>query len=260
MQRMNDATTEGAPLVSVVMPAYNARHYIQDAICSLQEQTVKNWELLVVDDCSQDGTPQLLAQLAREDARIHPVYNEINRGAAASRNLALDRCTGEYIAFLDADDMWRPDKLARQLEKAEATGADIIYCSYAMVDASGRPCYPDFLVEETTDLDTMLGCNVFGCSTVLLRRDALADRRFRTGFYHEDYVLWLELLQAGCTAAGISDVLADYRIVDNSRSHDKAKSALHRWRIYRRYLNLPLGKSLSAFFRYAAGGLKKYSA
>ena len=156
--------------------------------------------------------------------------------------------------------MWRPDELARQLEKAEATGTDIIYCSYAMVDASGRPCYPDFLVEETTDLDAMLGCDVFSCSTVLLRRDALADRRFRTGFYHEDYVLWLELLQAGCTAAGISDVLADYRIVDNSRSHDKVKSALHRWRIYRRYLNLPLGKSLSAFFRYAAGGLKKYSA
>lgn len=119
---MNDATTEGAPLVSVVMPAYNARHYIQDAICSLQEQTVKNWELQVVDDCSQDGTPQLLAQLAREDARIHPVYNEINRGAAASRNLALDRCTGEYIAFLDADDMWRPDKLARQLEKPKRPG------------------------------------------------------------------------------------------------------------------------------------------
>lgn len=117
---MNDAMTEGAPLVSVVMPAYNARHYIQDAICSLQEQTVKNWELQVVDDCSQDGTPQLLAQLAREDARIHPVYNEINRGAAASRNLALDRCTGEYIAFLDADDMWRPDQAGSPVGKSRS--------------------------------------------------------------------------------------------------------------------------------------------
>lgn len=257
---MNDSMAHGMPLVSVVMPAYNAQRYIRAAVRSLQEQTVGNWELLVVDDCSQDETRRLLQQLANEDARIHPIYNEYNRGAAASRNLALDRCTGEYIAFLDADDMWRPDKLARQLEKAADAGADIVYCSYAMVDEKGAPCYPDFIVGERATVDSMLSRNELSCSTVLLRRDALADRRFRTDFYHEDYVLWLELLQGGCVAVGISDVLADYRIVQHSRSNDKARSALHRWRIYRRYLHLPLSRSLSTFIRYAVGGLRKYSA
>lgn len=257
---MRDAARSDTPLVSVVMPAYNAQRYIQETIRSLQEQTEKNWELLVVDDCSQDGTSQLLAQLAHEDSRIHPIYNEKNRGAAASRNLALERCAGKYIAFLDADDVWRPTKLARQLEKAFQTGADIIYCSYAMIDESGHPCHPDFIVQETTDLNSMLERSVFSCSTVLLRREALADHRFRTDFYHEDYVLWLELLQAGCTAVGIADVLVNYRIVKNSRSNDKARSALHRWHIYRRYLKLPLAQSLRVFFRYAVGGLKKYSA
>ena len=257
---MNDSTVRGTPLVSVVMPAYNAWRYLREAVRSLQEQTVNDWELLVVDDCSQDETPQLLRQLAQEDARIHPIYNEYNRGAAASRNLALDRCTGEYIAFFDADDMWRPHKLARQLEKITAAGADIVYCSYAMMDENGAPCYADFIVEETATLDSMLSRNEFSCSTVLLRRDALAGRRFRTDFYHEDYVLWLELLQRGCTAVGITDVLADYRIVQHSRSNDKARSAMHRWHIYRQYLHLPLSRSLSAFIRYALSGLKKYSA
>ena len=87
---MNDSTVRGTPLVSVVMPAYNAWRYLREAVRSLQEQTVNDWELLVVDDCSQDETPQLLRQLAQEDARIHPIYNEYNRGAAASRNLARE--------------------------------------------------------------------------------------------------------------------------------------------------------------------------
>lgn len=260
MQGSEETKKNNAPPVSVVMPAYNARPYIEAAICSLKEQTYSSWELVVVDDCSDDGTSELLRELAREDDRIHPIFNENNRGAAAGRNAALERCTGKYIAFLDADDIWRPEKLARQTEIIEQTGADIVYCSYAMIDENGTPCYPDFVVDETADFDSMLYKSVFSCSTVLLRRSALADHRFRTDFYHEDYALWMELLQSGCTAVGITDVLADYRIVKKSRSNDKIKSAWHRWRIYRNCLHMPLFKSINAFAHYAVSGLKKYNA
>lgn len=112
----------GLPEISVLMPAYNAERYIEAAIRSLEEQTVEKWELIVVDDCSTDGTAQLLRRLAAEDPRIRPIFSAENRGAAASRNLALEQCRGSYVALLDADDLWRPRKLERQLALAEKTG------------------------------------------------------------------------------------------------------------------------------------------
>ena len=108
--------SEPAPLISVIMPAYNAERFIEQAIRSVQRQTVCNWELIVVDDCSADKTAEQIRQLATEDMRIIPVYSEMNHGAAESRNIALRQCRGEFIALLDADDIWRPQKLEKQLE------------------------------------------------------------------------------------------------------------------------------------------------
>ena len=185
----------GLPEISVLMPAYNAERYIEAAIRSLEEQTVENWELIVVDDCSTDGTAQLLRRLAAEDPRIRPIFSAENRGAAASRNLALEQCRGSYVALLDADDLWRPRKLERQLALAEKTGADIVYCSYALIDEAGEKNGAPFVVRETTDFEKMLVCNTLSCSTVFIKREAM--RPFDTRFYHEDYALWLELLRGG---------------------------------------------------------------
>lgn len=159
----------GLPEISVLMPAYNAERYIEAAIRSLEEQTVENWELIVVDDCSTDGTAQLLRRLAAEDPRIRPIFSAENRGAAASRNLALEQCRGSYVALLDADDLWRPRKLERQLALAEKTGADIVYCSYALIDEAGEKNGAPFVVRETTDFEKMLVCNTLSCSTVFIK-------------------------------------------------------------------------------------------
>ena len=250
--------SEPAPLISVIMPAYNAERFIEQAIRSVQEQTVRNWELIVVDDCSADKTAEQIRQLAAEDMRIIPVYSEINHGAAESRNIALRQCRGEFIALLDADDLWYPQKLEKQLEKAKATGADIIYTSYAMIDEQGQRCYSDFVAEETTDLKAMLLCNTIGCSTVMMKAKALSGQAFVSEFYHEDYVMWLSLLKAGCKAVGVRDILVDYRVARGSRSFNKLKSAQNRWRVYRDYLKLPLIPSVKAMAGYAINGLKKY--
>lgn len=247
----------GSPRVSVLMPAYNAERYIAEAIHSLQGQTMQDWELIVVDDCSTDGTAQQLRRLAEEDSRIRPVFNAENRGAAGSRNLALAMHRGEYIALLDADDVWRADKLARQLETAEKTGAEIVYCSYALIGAAGEKNGKPFVVRESTDFEKMLRRNEIGASTVLVRETAM--RPFDTRFYHEDYALWLALLQSGCRAVGVTEVLVDYRILPGSRSNNKWKSAQHRYEIYRDYLHIPLAKRVFLLAQYALSGLKKYA-
>lgn len=246
------------PIVSVIMPAYNAERYIEEAIRSVQAQTMEKWELVVVDDRSTDGTAGLIRNLADQDSRIRPIFSQINRGAAGSRNLALDMCQGQYVAFLDADDLWYPQKLEKQLEKAANTGADIIYCSYALFDGSGKKCHADFIVEEQTTLERMLVRSVMSCSTVLLRASAIRANRFPTNLYHEDYAFWLDLLRSGFTAVGVTEVLASYRVVNGSRSFNKLKSAQNRWRIYRDYLKLPLIPRAKAMVGYAINGLKKY--
>ena len=246
------------PIVSVIMPAYNAERYIEEAIRSVQAQTMEKWELVVVDDRSTDGTAGLIRNLADQDSRIRPIFSQINRGAAGSRNLALDMCQGQYVAFLDADDLWYPQKLEKQLEKAANTGADIIYCSYALFDGSGKKCHADFSVEEQTTLERMLVRSVMSCSTVLLRASAIRANRFPTNLYHEDYAFWLDLLRSGFTAVGVTEVLASYRVVNGSRSFNKLKSAQNRWRIYRDYLKLPLIPRAKAMVGYAINGLKKY--
>lgn len=250
--------SESTPLVSVIMPAYNAEKYIEQAIRSVQKQTVRSWELIVVDDRSTDKTAEQIRRLAAEDMRIIPVYSETNHGAAESRNIALRQCRGEFVALLDADDVWHPQKLERELERARETDADLVYSSYAMIDEQGTRCFSDFIVEESTDLQSMLNCNTIGCSTVLMKAKVLEKRPFVTDFYHEDYVMWLSLLQAGCKAVGVRDILVDYRVARGSRSFNKLKSARNRWRVYRDYLKLPLIPSVKAMAGYAINGLKKY--
>lgn len=250
--------SESTPLVSVIMPAYNAEKYIEQAIRSVQKQTVRSWELIVVDDRSTDKTAEQIRRLAAEDMRIIPVYSETNHGAAESRNIALRQCRGEFVALLDADDVWHPQKLEREMERARETDADLVYSSYAMIDEQGTRCFSDFIVEESTDLQSMLNCNTIGCSTVLMKAKALEKRPFVTDFYHEDYVMWLSLLQAGCKAVGVRDILVDYRVARGSRSFNKLKSAKNRWRVYRDYLKLPLIPSVKAMVGYAINGLKKY--
>ena len=246
------------PLVSIIMPAYNASQFIGIAIDSVRNQTVADWELFVLDDCSTDGTPDVVRSRSAQDPRIHFIENPENMGAAKTRNRGLDRCTGKYIAFLDSDDVWHPTKLEKQLTRMEEAGAQLCYTSYALVNTAGEKAMPDYLVPETAGFRDLLKENVIGCSTVLLSADIMKQRRFCTDFYHEDYVLWLHLLQEGYIAAGCREVLVDWRHLENSRSYNKVKSMQNRWDIYRRNLNMPLIKSMYYLAHYVWAGLNKY--
>lgn len=244
--------------VSVIMPAYNAAAYIEEAIRSVMDQTYPAWRLLVLDDGSADDTVQIVRNLAQQDPRITLLCNDANMGAARTRNLGLELCEDGYVAFLDSDDWWHPAKLATQVALAVETGADIVYTSYAIIDADSRPCRQPYLVPEYTDFNRMLRENVIGCSAVLLSPQAARRYRFPTGFYHEDYCLWLDILRDGGRAVGSAQVLTAWRMLSGGRSFDKKNGARQRWRIYRRHLHLPLWKSVISFIGYAVSGIKKY--
>lgn len=246
------------PVVSVVMPAYNTEKYIREAVSSIENQTLRDWELLVVDDCSTDHTYEILQKLAQEDARIKIIRNQTNCGAAMSRNIAFSQCSGKYVALLDSDDLWEPEKLEKQVICAEKTGADIIYCSYSIIDECGRKKSPDFIVPEHTDFNSMLKKSTISCSTALLKSKLVAQFQFPTHMYHEDLAYWLELLKNGANAAGVIEVLASYRITPGSRAFNKVQSAVNRWKIYTEYLGLPAVRSTCLLAQYIFLGLIKY--
>ena len=247
------------PLVSVIMPAYNCAGFIPAAVASVQAQTVNNWELIIVDDHSADGTLAVARSLAASDSRIRVLANEQNLGVSLTRNRAIEAAQGQFIACLDSDDLWLPQKLEVQISALTATGADLCYCSYAIIDREGKPCKADYIVPEQVDYEGLLRENVMQCSTMIMPARIAKKYLFSKEFYHEDYVLALSVLRDGGKAVGCTGVLSHYRHLENSRSANKLLAAKNRWLIYRDLLRLPLGKRLRVFGAYATAGLRKYA-
>lgn len=244
--------------ISIIMPAYNAEKYIEAAVRSVMAQTYPHWELLVLDDGSSDGTCAIVRQLMDEDNRIRLEQNAENRGVAYTRNRGLDLCDGSYVALLDCDDLWHADKLEKQLQLATDSQADIVYCSYGIVDEQGSTRCDDFIVPPQTDYREALSRSVISCSTALLSRRVAAQYRFRTDYYHEDLILWLEMLRDGNQARGVTQVLAQYRVSSGSRASNKFKSAVQRWTVIRHGMQEPFFSSVRAIVRFAWLAVGKY--
>ena len=244
--------------VSVVMPIYNAERFLAEAVESVINQTYKNWELLLVDDCSKDGSLEIARRYEAEDNRIRVIASTQNQGAAMSRNMGIKEATGEYIALLDSDDVWVTTKLEKQIALIQEKNVVIVYCSYDFIDESGKPILKPYIVPEHTNFEKMLISSVMSCSTVLIESEFFKKHLFKTEFYHEDYVLWMEMLKENIDVAGLADVYAHYRKVSGSRSDNKINAAKQRWKVFREDLKLPFWKSVIAFVGYAVNGIIKY--
>ena len=245
------------PLITVVMPNYNGHRFVEQAIDSVLSQTYQNLELLVVDDCSKDNSLQLIKRKAQSDNRIRVIALEKNAGVANARNVGIREAKGKYIALLDNDDLWTADKLGRQLAIAEK-GADIVYCSYDFIDEQNNEIKKPFIVPKQTNFNKMLASSVISCSTSFIKTELMQAHPFNPEFYHEDYVLWMELLRVCPTAYGDEKVLMHYRQVTGSRSNKKGNAAKERWNTFRKALNLNMATSMWAFVRYAVNGVMKY--
>ena len=246
-------------LVSIVTPAYNYEKYLRQTVESVLAQSYADWEMIIVDDCSTDGTLALARQLDASDARIRVICNGQNQGVSMTRNRGIAEAQGEYIALLDGDDLWTEDKLERQV-RLIGEGYDLVYCSYDFWDESGRPIerMKPFIVPQQTDYRKMLVSSVVSCSTAMVRAELLKAHPFRKESYHEDYALWMELFALPIRAAGDEKVLMHYRQVRGSRSNAKGNAAKKRWEVYRKTLHMGLTQSAWAFLRYAVRGAIKY--
>jgi teichuronic acid biosynthesis glycosyltransferase TuaG len=228
-------------LVSIIMPAYNAELYIASAIQSILKQSYQNWELLVVNDASSDMTAEIIEELRNTDSRIFPHTNINNMGIAASRNLALKNAKGRFIAFLDSDDLWLPDKLSTQIAFMHDTKATIVYSGYARINENGKHLGTVKPPKLLTYSD-LLKSNYIGNLTGVYDCESLGKEYFKN-FKHEDYIAWLSLLKRAGYAHGLPRKLAQYRVYSGSTSSNKLKTITWQWRIYRESEQLSLIKS-----------------
>jgi teichuronic acid biosynthesis glycosyltransferase TuaG len=241
-------------LVSIITATYNCIGSIEDTYQSIIGQSHQNWEWLITDDCSTDRTHDLLNQIMAKDNRVKVFKNEENSGAAVTRNMSLSQATGDYIAFLDSDDLWLPDKLKKQLNFM-GDDIDFSFTAYDLIDEQGVKMNRTVDVRQSSrsfSYESMLRKKAtLGCSTVILRRSAFYDVSMpllRTG---QDYATWLKLLKTGRRAYLLNKVLTSYRIMPNSISRNKFKKAKRQWQIYREVEKLPLLKSAACFLFYA---------
>lgn len=243
------------PLVSVVMPAHDAAGTLGASIRSVQAQSHPDWELLVTDDASGDDTWRILSEAAQLDSRILPERSEEQLGAAAARNAAIERARGEYVAFLDADDLWLADKLTRQLAFASATHAPVTFTAYYKIAPDFAGDARDFtpngrIVPARAELRyaTMLQQNYIGCLTGMYSVAALGKRFMPDLRKRQDYGLWLSLLRDGTVARGLDEPLALYREQRAGSLSGSGRLSLVRynWELYRRVEHLSLPQSLWA--------------
>ncbi len=243
------------PKVSIVMPAFNAARYIEQAVGSVIEQTYQNWELLIVDDASNDQTLEIARKLAAGDARIRVFTNDHNLGVAESRNLALREASGCYIAFLDSDDLWLPEKLAKQVEFMLRHDVAVCYANYRRIDEHGNSLGA-VVPPNRIDYELLLKSNFIGNLTGIYNAGALGKQYF-SKFGHEDYVAWLDLVRKTNLACSVGEELALYRVYGGSISGNKLKAARWQWKIYRNHLSLGIVRSFRLMLSYFYYALRK---
>ena len=240
------------------MAAYNAAKTIDPAIRSVSAQTYTDWELIVVNDCSKDDTARIVAEFAKKDPRIKLINNETNKGVSLTRKKALDAATGDWIAVLDSDDMWAPDKLEKQMQLANDKNAELVFTGSGFIDNDGNPIKWQLHVPPLLSYRELLKQNLVSNSSVLVKKE-LYERFYAVGDdMHEDFAVWLGITKTGRQAFGIDEPLLIYRLAKSSKSSNKLKSAKMNWNTYR-YIGLDPFTALYYMCCYTVRGLKKYS-
>ena len=238
------------PLVSIIMPAYNASKFIRESIESIIGQTYSNWELLVIDDGSRDETVSIVKKYSQNDSRIVCIESEKNEGIATTRNKGILVAKGEYIAFLDSDDVWKTERLERQFVHIENTGAQFVYSAYEVMDEAGNYIKTITPYWKKVGYNKLLNTNVIACCTVLLKAD-LIKKDLMPDLKHEDYATWLNILQHNNIEAECVDgVLASYRKVQGSVSSKKLQTIGWNWNIYRHNQKLGFFRSVKQILSF----------
>jgi glycosyltransferase involved in cell wall biosynthesis len=232
---------------SIIMPAYNAEQTIENSIKSVQAQTEKDWELLIVDDHSVDRTSEIARAFQEQDCRIKLIRHRENKGVAAARNTALGSAKRKFIAFLDSDDSWTEYKLEYQQHLLDQ-GAKVVFGSYRRVYKNKT--YQVVSAKKTINAKIFQYYNPIGNLTGAY--DRTIGMVLQKNVRHEDYVMWYEIVKRAGKGYGISTILGDYTINTDSLSGDKVKAARWHWEAIRKEMNLSRARASVAFIGYVA--------
>ncbi len=243
--------------VSIVLPVYNAKGFVVETIQSVIKQTYQNWELIIVDDCSPDGTFQYLLEKYDDFPNVKIFRNEVNSGAGITRNRALKEASAEMIAFLDADDIWLPTKLEKQVSHMSEKNSAITHTSYAFIDEASRRTAGKMSVSRVVNLKSYMRNTEIGMSTSLVDRRIVGNIEFNPMRTRQDTKLWLTLLGQGFMSEGIDEVLVYYRIRGGQISGNKFKIAWRTFKLYWTVDSIPWYLRVTNFVYYAFNGVIK---
>jgi teichuronic acid biosynthesis glycosyltransferase TuaG len=247
------------PLVSIITPAYNAERFIEKTIQSVLKQDYTNWEhLIVVDHNSKDSTLKIVQSFSAQDSRIKCITSPTALGASANRNLALDICKGEYVAFIDADDLWTAEKLSKQIGFMIENNHEFSFTSFCRVNEDESVFGKQQEVPLKVNYEDLLRNNSIACLTAVFKKQRFSDIRFQEHGW-EDMAYWLQILKRIPFAYSINEVLAHYRIVQGSRSNNKLFASKLRWNTYRKVEHFNIVKSTYLFGIYILTSARKYA-
>lgn len=233
MNETDPNATASAPLVSVITAAFNAEAFIGDTIESVRQQSLTDWEMLVVDDASSDETGKVVEEIAAQDPRVVLICQEENGGVSVARNRALAQARGRFLAFLDSDDLWLPDKLEHQVAFMKGHDAALSYTSFRRISEDGQRV--GRLVEVPARLTYRQLLKNTAIATVTAMVDTAKTGPLRmTLARRDDYILWLSILKRGFIGHGLQEDLARYRVVRGSLSSKPKRSASWVWDVYRK--------------------------
>lgn len=259
--------------VSIIVPMHNAAKYIEETITSVLNQTYTNWELVLVDDCSTDNTLEVVRELkakleAENAAGTNPVAGvgdklliiplTENVGAANTRNTGLEKTTGRFVSYLDADDLWEKEKLEKQVAHMERTGAAFSFTGYEFADENGVGTGKIVRVPETINYKQALQNTTIFTSTVMFDTEQIPRAELAMPVIKsEDTALWFKILRQGHLAYGLDENLVAYRRAGKSLSSNKLEALRRIWNLYRKAEHLSIPYSMYNFFFWAVRAVRR---
>lgn len=245
-------------LISIVTPVYNAERFIGETIKGVQAQEYANWEMLLVNDQSTDTSLEIIEQFATEDSRIKVINLAENSGAAVARNTGIEAAQGQYLAFVDSDDVWDKDKLIRQISFMQKGDIAFSYTDFRLVDETGQVLKEKANVPISLDYTGLLKNTAIACSTVMIDRNIIGDFRMPLVRKGQDTATWLQIMrETGISAFGITQPLNSYRQVAGSISSDRVGALKRTWNTYYNLEKLPLPKALYYFTYYVFNAIMR---
>lgn len=245
-------------LVSIITPTYNSAKYIAETFQSVQNQTYQNWEWIIIDDGSSDDTEIVVNSLKEKDKRIQFFKLEQNSGPAIARNTGIEKAKGNYMTFLDADDIWFPNFIENSINTIKESGVSFVFSSYRRSNESLEFVFSDFIVPQKVTYTDILKSNSISCLTAFLNIEKLGKKFMPIIRKRQDMGLWLKYLKEIPYAYGIEEPQAIYRIRENSLSRKKSDLIKYQWQFYREVEKLTVFQSIYYMLHWMYRGFMKY--